>query len=84
MIIKTLIISIVLVAMVMLAFGVKLLFNKDAEFTAHSCVLDDGTSDKNEVCSKCELKDLVDCPENKKGLKTENESEIVEHKKNKL
>ena len=58
----------------MLALGVKLLFNKDAEFTAHSCALDDGTSDKNEACSKCELKDLVDCTENKKDLKTENES----------
>ena len=77
MIFKTLIITVILVGIVMLALGVKLLFNKDAEFTAHSCALDDGTSDKNEACSKCELKDLVDCPENKKELKTENVSEIL-------
>jgi len=68
MIIKTLIISVILVGIVMLALGVKLLFNKDAEFSAHSCALDDGTSDKNEAFSKCELKDLVDCTENKKAL----------------
>lgn len=77
MFINTLIISVILIAIVMLALGVKLLFNKDAEFTAHSCALDDDTSDKNEACSKCELKDLVDCHENKKDLKTENESEIL-------
>ncbi|HZL08461.1 MAG TPA: hypothetical protein VFC65_00570 [Prolixibacteraceae bacterium] len=81
MIIKTLIISVILVGFVMLALGVKLLFNKDAEFTAHSCALDDGTSEKNEACSKCELKDLMDCPEIKKDLKTENESKFSEHKK---
>ncbi len=77
MIIKTLIISVILVAIVMLALGVKLLFNKDAEFTAHSCAFEDGTSDKNEACSNCDLKDLVDCHENKKDLKTDNESEIL-------
>lgn len=73
MFIKSLIISVILVSIVMLALGVKLLFNKDAEFTAHSCALDDGNSDENEACSKCGLKDLVDCPENKKDLKSENE-----------
>ena len=77
MFINTLIISVILIAIVMLALGVKLLFNKDAEFTAHSCALDDDTSDKNEACSKCELKDLLDCPEIKKDLKTENVSEIL-------
>jgi len=52
----------------MLALGVKLLFNKDGEFTAHSCALEDSNSDKNEVCSKYELKDLVDCTDNKEDL----------------
>ncbi|HZK94321.1 MAG TPA: hypothetical protein VFC67_08950 [Prolixibacteraceae bacterium] len=66
MIFNTIIITVILVAIAMLGLGVKLLFYKDAEFKAHSCALDDGTSDKNEACSKCELKDLVDCPENKK------------------
>ena len=41
MIIKTILITIILVGIIMLALGVKLLFNKDAEFTAHSCALDD-------------------------------------------
>ena len=68
MIFKTLIISVILVSIVMLALGVKLLFNKDGEFTARSCALDDSKSDKNVVCSKCELKDLVDCTDNKKKL----------------
>ncbi len=77
MFINTLIITVILVAIALLGLGVKLLFNKDAEFTAHSCALEDGNSDKNEACSKCELKDLVDCPENKKDLKTENVSEIL-------
>ena len=49
----------------MLALGVELLFNKDGEFTAHSCALDDSKTDKNVVCSKCKLKDLVDCTDNK-------------------
>ena len=77
MFIITLIISVIFVAFFMLAFGVKLLFNKDAEIKAHSCALEEVTSDKNEACSKCELKDLMDCPENKKNEKTENESEIL-------
>ena len=66
MFINTLIISVILIAIIMLALGVKLLFNKDAEFTEHSCALDVGNSDMNEACSRCELKDLVDCPENKR------------------
>lgn len=77
MIFKTLIITVILVAIAILALGVKLLFNKDAVIKAHSCAFEDGTADKNEACSKCELKDLADCPENKKDLKTDNESEIL-------
>jgi len=37
MIIKTLIISVVLVAIVILALGIKMLFKKDAQFEMHSC-----------------------------------------------
>ncbi|WP_346856898.1 hypothetical protein [uncultured Draconibacterium sp.] len=65
MIIKTIIVTVVLVAIVMLALGVKLLFDKNAEFTTHSCALDsDNTLEKDEACAKCDLRDLVDCPEN--------------------
>jgi hypothetical protein len=65
MFIKLLIISIILVAIIMLALGVKLIFNPNAEFEVHSCALDDGELDKDGACSKCQLKDLADCPEKK-------------------
>lgn len=64
MIIKTLIITVIFVAIVMLALGVKLLFNKNAEFTTHSCALDNNMElNKAEACAKCDLKELVQCPE---------------------
>jgi hypothetical protein len=63
MFIKLFILSIILVAIIMLALGVKLLFNPNAEFTAHSCALNGGELDKEGACSKCQLKDLADCPE---------------------
>ncbi len=66
MFLKTLIISVILVAFVMLALGVKLLFDKNATFTAHSCALDDGELNNDGVCTKCELKDMDDCPEDVK------------------
>jgi hypothetical protein len=65
MFIKILIVSIILVTIVMLAFGIKMWFDPDAEFTVHSCALEDGSLDKDGACSKCQLKDLADCPENK-------------------
>lgn len=67
MFIKLLIISVILVAIIMLALGVKLWFNPNAEFTAHSCALDDGTADAEGTCFKCQIKDLANCPENQKG-----------------
>lgn len=65
MLIKLFVISIILVAIGMLALGIKMWFDPDTEFTAHSCALEDGSLDKDGACSKCQLKDLVDCPENK-------------------
>ena len=63
MIIKTLIVSIILVAIVILALGIKMLFDKDAKFTVHSCSLEDGNFESNITCYKCQLKDKTDCPE---------------------
>lgn len=63
MILKIIIISVILVAFVVLALGVKLWFDPNAEFTSHSCALDDGDLDENGACSKCQLKDLANCPE---------------------
>ncbi len=65
MILKVLILSVIIVAFVMLALGVKMLFNRNAEFTVHSCSLESGDLDENGACAKCRLKDLADCPENK-------------------
>ena len=65
MFLKVLIISVVIVAFTMLALGVKMLFNRNAEFTVHSCSLEDGDLDENGACAKCQLKDLADCPEKK-------------------
>jgi hypothetical protein len=66
MYLKILIISILLVAIVMLALGVKLFFNKNAEFEMHSCAFDDNKNiDKELDCSSCQLKEVADCPETK-------------------
>ena len=65
MLVKTIIISVIIVAIIMLALGVKLIFDPKAEFSAHSCALEDGETDKDGACALCQLKDLADCPENK-------------------
>jgi hypothetical protein len=66
MLIKTLIISVIIIAIIMLALGVKLIFDPKAEFSLHSCALEDGITDKDGACAKCQLKDLADCPESKR------------------
>lgn len=63
MYIKLLIISVILIAFVFLALGVKLLFDPDAEFTSHSCSFDSSNPDEDGVCSGCLVNDPVqkDC-----------------------
>lgn len=64
MVIKTLVISIILITIIILALGVKILLKKHGEFPAHSCALEeDGRLNKDEDCTQCDLKDLVNCPE---------------------
>jgi hypothetical protein len=63
MFLKLLIISLVLMAFVVLALGVKLWFDPNAEFSSHSCALDNGELDETGACSKCQLKELTNCPE---------------------
>ena len=60
---KVIIISLILVAFIALALGIKMLFDPKAEFTVHSCALDNGDLDEDGACSKCQLKDLANCPE---------------------
>lgn len=64
MFLKAIITSVILVAIIMLALGVKILFDKNAEFTIHSCSLvDDESPEKGQVCSSCGLNEMVDCQE---------------------
>jgi hypothetical protein len=63
MFLNLLILSVILVAFVVLALGVKLWFDPDAEFTSHSCAFDSGKPDEDGACSICQIKDLADCPE---------------------
>jgi hypothetical protein len=56
---KIFLISIVLVAIVMLALGVKMLFDPKATFEAHSCTLGEGDDPEN--CIGCQVKDIANC-----------------------
>lgn len=67
MFIKLFILSIIIVAIVLLALGIKLLFDPNAEFTSHSCKLDDEHPNSLSGCSKCQIEDLADCSENKES-----------------
>jgi len=66
MFIKLLIISIIIVAIFMLGLGIKLLFNPKAKLKSPTCALEDDETDGEGACYKCQLKDLTDCPDNKK------------------
>lgn len=55
MIIKTVLVSMILVAIVILALGIKMLFDKNAEFKVHSCNLD--SKNPNNTCYKCQTLD---------------------------
>lgn len=57
---KIIIISVILVAFVVLALGIKLWLDPGAEFTVHSCAHDKGDFDENGVCSHCQVKDPKD------------------------
>lgn len=53
MIAKTLIATVILVAIVMLALGIKMLFDKNATFKVHSCSFD--SDDAEGTCYKCQV-----------------------------
>ncbi len=64
MILKTVLITVVLVAIVFLGLGVKMFFDKNAKFTMHSCSMEEGSVDSGGACVSCELRDTAKCPEN--------------------
>ncbi len=66
MFIKLMIVSVIVVAVFMLAIGLKKLINPKAKFPPQSCALEENQNlDKDGACSLCQLKDLANCPENK-------------------
>ena len=64
MFIKLLLISLILVAIVMLALGIKLWFDPEAEFTVHSCAAERGNPGEQEYCSACGVDDPSHCLKN--------------------
>jgi hypothetical protein len=70
MVLKLIIVSVILVAIIVLILAIKLLIDPKAEFTAHSCALEDGSTDINGICARCRLKDPDNCPENKENKKS--------------
>jgi hypothetical protein len=63
MYLKILIVTIILVAFVMLALGIKMLFDKNASFNIHSCSLENEGNDFDGTCYKCQTTDAENCPE---------------------
>lgn len=61
MFLKILILSVILVAFTMLALGIKLLFDRDASFTHHSCVAEDQELNNVGGCLGCQIKDSANC-----------------------
>ena len=46
--------------------GVKLFFDKDAEFEMHSCAAEDKSNSTGELdCASCQIKEVADCQESK-------------------
>ncbi|MDB4584056.1 hypothetical protein N9164_12950 [Draconibacterium sp.] len=59
-------VSVILVAFTMLSLGVKLLFDKDATFSHHSCMLEDEELNNVGGCLGCQIKELANCVEKEK------------------
>ncbi|MFB6318582.1 hypothetical protein [Saccharicrinis sp. FJH54] len=58
MIFKTIILSVLLLAVLMLLFSFKLFVRKDAKINIRSCAMDDSGN-----CNKCDITDGAECPE---------------------
>lgn len=63
MFLKLFIVSVILVAFTMLALGVKMLFDRDASFTHHSCALEDEKLNNVGGCLGCQIKEIANCTE---------------------
>ena len=67
MFIKLFVISVFMVSLVMLTLGIKMLFDRNAEFTIHSCSTDTG-KEGDGGCHSCQLKELTNCPEDNNNI----------------
>jgi len=56
----------------MVPYLIHLLFDKDSEFSLHECAFDEAWEKKGQGCFSCQLKELVDCSEDKTGSKSKN------------
>jgi len=63
MFVKLLIISIILMAFVVLALGVKMILDPGSGQSSHKCVLEDSGVEEIGSCSACQLKELTECAE---------------------
>lgn len=63
MFLKLFLVSVILVAFTMLALGVKLLFDRNASFTHHSCALEDEKLNNVGGCLGCQIKEIANCKE---------------------
>jgi len=66
MFLKLFLVSVILVAFTMLALGVKLLFDRDASFTHHSCALEDEKLNNVGGCLGCQIRGIANCTEKEK------------------
>ncbi len=60
MIVKTLIVSVMLIAIVMLALGIKMLFDKNAKFEVHSCSFNSEEDREQGTCSSQKINEKND------------------------
>ncbi|NOY36020.1 MAG: hypothetical protein GXO83_00415 [Chlorobi bacterium] len=65
MFIKLFLLSLVLTALIMVTLGIKLLFDRKAEFTVHSCSTGAGDTNGTDGCHSCQMVEMTDCPEKK-------------------
>lgn len=63
---KILIVAVILVALAIMGLGVKLLFDKDAKFTHHTCTGENKDLNDVDGCAGCEIMKSANCNENKK------------------
>jgi hypothetical protein len=63
MFLKLFILSVLLAALALVALGIRLLLERNAEFPDNSCSLKEETLDE---CSECTMKDIFNCKKTEK------------------